>query len=621
MRSAFRPAWSAAPALIALIALGGCSQGESIPVEPVGVSLDATPDPFFLPLAPLCADRQQYDCAQLEDGTACIVGEEGMILERNPRGTWYRAASPTGNNLRRVYAGPDGRFWALGDGGVVVVRDAGGWRLEETGHQGDLNEIWADGSEVWAVGDAGTVLRRSGGSWALLDCPTEADLTGVSGDAEARYVCGPGVMLRYAAGIWTDESDGPWMSSRISSVVCTEGGQTVAAAGYDLYRRTEAGWRLCVRPESLFYSRIVGLRTDADSIWLESGGWPVRAAVQDSTWTGNSVRSSSGSGSTFRIGPAAGRDALLISSAGDVDWIGADDVPVPDPIGRPGSTPRFFEFADGTCGFVDNRGLFWFEDGRLHSRRLDYGEYGDDDPNPVHIEGLSLDDFFVSEARNLFHLVDGALDLALELEFPMNGRTLAVGAEGDLFVLQDFLLYRLAPGARALEPQEEMGDASYYVRRLRSGRIVVWGGGQVFYRDEGIWTPSQLEIYPEYIWEAGDGVMGAYNEGSSWYHYTTLHFWREGSASVSAVCSLVPGNSAIQARACRSAGTGFYVTTYEPCRIFRLDDTDPVAGRWDAVTGLFPGYISNFLPLQDGSLLVNANWSNHLFLYRDRSAD
>ena len=105
-----------AAALIAiLISAGiliGCGEGERIPVIPVIASLDMAPDPFFIPLAPLCGDQIQQDAVWLTDDRAYIVGTAGLVLGRSPDQHWTREHSGTDADLLIVAATDKGEVLA-----------------------------------------------------------------------------------------------------------------------------------------------------------------------------------------------------------------------------------------------------------------------------------------------------------------------------------------------------------------------------------------------------------------------------------------------------------------------------------------------------------------------------
>lgn len=617
--------------IAALAVAGGCSEGDSIPVQPVGLSLDATADPNFRVIAPLSGGRSLYDCAQLEDGLACIVGQDGLILERLRSGRWYRAGSPTENHLGALCVGPDDRLWAVGTEGTVLVRDAGGWRAEATGTEETLRAVWAGEEEVWAAGDAGTVLRRTGGVWEQLECPVETDLYGIWGESGVRYVCGyDGTMLRYGEGAWTDESDGPWGTEILLGIVRPEGGDLFAVSRPDYYlldpegvpglhRRTSGGWQTEDLPATALEFSLQGLKAAGADLWIESG-WQqlVRLRPGDGSWIVTEIRSSIYYGTNLCVGPAAGRDILLVGGAGGIDWIDAQDRVHPDPAGATQGNTQLFRMADGTSGFVDERGLFYWRDGELHGMRLDYADDETGNRYVRAVDGLSIDDFFVSTQDGVYHLVDGTATWRLEPEYDPGEFELAVGGDGDLFFYQRDGVVHLPPGASELETIEELGWSRIEMRRLRSGRVAAWNWFNCYCFENGAWTTEQLPVSPDFVWEAADGVMGLYNSPQYITNTPSLHFWKEGTSGTSVVSQLVSGSGDLTPRDLRVGELGLYACTSEPSRIFHLDDSDLLAGRWDAVTGLYAGYAGDYLPLDDGSLLVIDTRTDEILLYRDR---
>lgn len=637
MRSAVRNLLSGV-FLCALFALGGCSQGESIPVEPVGLSLDAMPDPFFRTVAPLNDDLNLYDCVQLEDGRAWIVGEAGLILKRGSNGVWYREDSPNESNLLHVVADQDDRLWCVGADGTVLVHDAGGWSAEPTGTDQTLREIHVTADGIWVVGDGGTVLRRTAGVWAPVECPATTNLTGVWFDAGTGtlFVCGNmGAMLSYADGTWADESDGPWESLDLRSVVQPDGCNPVTVSreqyiSFDMiqfttmYERTAEGWQAMDIPQEIQESWINRLKAVGPDLWIEKAWNGVdRLRFETGAWILAENLDAEFFGSNMHVGVAAGRDRLLIDNYGGINWADAAGRVTPDPAGEMDGFGCLFRMADGSNGFVDDRGLFYWRDGRLQVMALDYDE---DEPSNRYtevVDGLSVDDFFVSGQDGLYHMVDGVAVLHLELEDRPRELELAVGADGDLFLSLYDGVWHLPPGASELVKVEELEPLTPEIRRTRSGRIVGWDWHYFCVFEDGEWTVEEMtmRLSPDFVWEVTDGVFGMYNDTFYVSNTASLHFWQQGTPGMTVVSSLVPGNRSLTISELRVGEQGLYACTREPSRLFRLDAGDPLSGRWDAITGVYVGYAGDFLPLDDGSLLVIDTRKDEILLYRDRYDD
>ncbi|MBN1440912.1 MAG: hypothetical protein JW929_16005 [Anaerolineales bacterium] len=213
---------------------------------------DGSPDPCH---------RVLLDVAMLPGGGGWAVGERGVILRRE-KGEWREEESPTGSDIRRVFALAADNAWAVADEPYAVAPgemryrsrllhwNGSGWKVypnpSETGLVVDLsflNAKYAWGisvqtrgaethhslmrwngkewsavnrspalnaiqiltpTEGWAVGDGGVILHWDGSAWRAVESPTDKDLDGLvftsitSGWASSR----DGVILRYALGEW-----------------------------------------------------------------------------------------------------------------------------------------------------------------------------------------------------------------------------------------------------------------------------------------------------------------------------------------------------------------------------------------------------------------------------------
>ena len=100
---------------------------------------------------------------------AYAVGANGRIVHRQGGNWTVEADSLVGQNLNAVWCGDGataGQVFAAGDGGVFLVRKAGGgWAPETTPSSAQLTALWGAGDELYSVGAGGTVLQRKGGTW------------------------------------------------------------------------------------------------------------------------------------------------------------------------------------------------------------------------------------------------------------------------------------------------------------------------------------------------------------------------------------------------------------------------------------------------------------------------
>ena len=76
---------------------------------------------------------------------------------------WALEDSPTDADLFGVFGVPGGQVFAVGAGGVVLVRESGSWRELNSGTEENLRAVWGTGPEhVVVVGDACTALEFNG---------------------------------------------------------------------------------------------------------------------------------------------------------------------------------------------------------------------------------------------------------------------------------------------------------------------------------------------------------------------------------------------------------------------------------------------------------------------------
>ena len=113
-------------------------------------------------------------------GRAVAVGDGGVLLTRDPAGTWQAQDSTVTTDLHAVaVAVDDARAIAVGAGGVVLISHEGGtWVSVPTGVTADLHGItFLDEGGVIVVGD-GVLLRSEdlGLTWASVEVPATAML-------------------------------------------------------------------------------------------------------------------------------------------------------------------------------------------------------------------------------------------------------------------------------------------------------------------------------------------------------------------------------------------------------------------------------------------------------------
>jgi hypothetical protein len=106
--------------------------------------------------------------ADLGAGKALVVGDVGTAMLWSGS-SWTLEKTGVQHNLRSV-AAAGGKAWAVGELGTVLRREAGKWAKESAGELTNLHRVvaWGDG-EAAAVGDNGVVLvRDKAGKWSKV---------------------------------------------------------------------------------------------------------------------------------------------------------------------------------------------------------------------------------------------------------------------------------------------------------------------------------------------------------------------------------------------------------------------------------------------------------------------
>lgn len=81
--------------------------------------------------------------------------------------------SPTSQNLRSIWADPDGGAWAVGLGGTIVRYDGSSWSLADSPTSVTLRHVQGTAAnDVWAAGDNGVLVHWDGAEWSTADSPT-----------------------------------------------------------------------------------------------------------------------------------------------------------------------------------------------------------------------------------------------------------------------------------------------------------------------------------------------------------------------------------------------------------------------------------------------------------------
>jgi hypothetical protein len=89
---------------------------------------------------------------------------------------WTDMTTTTTARQHAIWGRGPSDVFTVGDSGVTLHYDGGGWNVITAGHQ-DLNGIWGANDDVYVVGDQGTLLHSTGNgsSWSSVD--TNVDIS------------------------------------------------------------------------------------------------------------------------------------------------------------------------------------------------------------------------------------------------------------------------------------------------------------------------------------------------------------------------------------------------------------------------------------------------------------
>lgn len=186
---------------------------------------------WHVPLLPSAAGVLWW-CWVGPDDTAWAVGERGTVLTRtadvwspvdtgglvDDDTTLYGVWGATSDVVHAV----GGRQVGADTEAVIVSYDTDTWtRIDpDTLPQQILFKVWgASAFDVWAVGEGGVILRRDASEWSPEPTPTDDRLIAVWGSADDDVFAvggdGTGVVLRYDGVAWTSFASTP---ERLSGV-------------------------------------------------------------------------------------------------------------------------------------------------------------------------------------------------------------------------------------------------------------------------------------------------------------------------------------------------------------------------------------------------------------------
>ena len=146
---------------------------------------------------------------------------------------------------------------AAGNGGLLLGRFKGQWKLMSSGTTQDLRGIWGKDETAFLVGGAGTALRLDQGRCAPMQIPTDRDLNAVWG-LSARMVCvvgDEGTVLMFTGRSWQ-----PWVVPGDGDLhaITGSGPESICIAGSDSAVLSFDGysWERAELPEASVASRL-----------------------------------------------------------------------------------------------------------------------------------------------------------------------------------------------------------------------------------------------------------------------------------------------------------------------------------------------------------------------------
>ena len=142
-------------------------------------------------------------------GTAVAVGENGIFLWNTGTATWRKENLTLAQELFALSQSSTASTWAVGNGGTILVYNAGLWQTGATAATTNINfrAVWtapAPSADVLIAGLGGVVFRRSPftGNWTRVNLPATSpvvDLHAIWGPApdDAWVVGASGAIFHY----------------------------------------------------------------------------------------------------------------------------------------------------------------------------------------------------------------------------------------------------------------------------------------------------------------------------------------------------------------------------------------------------------------------------------------
>lgn len=243
----------------------------------------------------------------------------------------WEAPSPQGNDLRDVWLGPGGELWAVGRGGTIVHRRAGGKRLETVVSPTRWSLYAIAGrtaKQLYVVGAGGVILTRDPtGTWSTLRTPSVEQ-------TDLRAVCVVGSAPSLDGGsVWAAGEDGTVLQldtrsgniARMSSGLrglhglwCAPNGR-VYAVGEEgaLYVFEQGAWRTL---ESNTYERLRAVMGVGKGLILAVGDRRTLVTYDGDRGTEHVM----GSGDLYDLWSTSGGRSWVVGRRGAIFRLGGD---------------------------------------------------------------------------------------------------------------------------------------------------------------------------------------------------------------------------------------------------------------------------------------------------------
>ena len=391
------------------------------------------------------ATRTYYDVFGHGD-TQVYVGEKGEIKVSTPTGQ-IPVTSPTTVSLRGVHSA-DGEIWfAVGDGGTILLGTESIWEQVPMVQSNDMQDVFAVSSnDVYAVGRGGTALHYDGVAWTQLTLPASVQFTDffsvwVQGDGTVTITGDEGVLIQgtVATGFSNIGSLaqggkllGSW-GSDLDSTLCLVGNTGLEGIAKALIYKTQ--WKDQGLPSTLHLQAVSG--TSGLDIWAVGLG-SVILHYDGLGWTQFDAPVPGDLYTVWSKSPteayAAGQDGLVLRWDG-VQWLTAASQTTEN-------LRDVFALSENDVYAVGHTGTIMHFDGFVWSIMATQGPGGDPVMDHLYgVHGVAADDIWaVGNGGQVVHY-DGEIWKSEELEFGITLRDVyamsptsvwAVGSQGHI---------------------------------------------------------------------------------------------------------------------------------------------------------------------------------------------